>query len=111
MRDLTSEQQAFIDTYRERTAAALEHETAELIQYCTLKSKFAAHYREKDKQFRETNDEMCRRAAAGQTGPGVTPEVVEEMVRVGTELHDARMRRLADHFQTTWGEPIDTLRG
>jgi len=111
MANFTPEQQQFLEQFRRTAFEAENAQCMDLILNCHNKFQFAKTYRVYRRDLARANEQIRDRVSRGDLGPGVTPEVAEEMIRIGTQAVEEKMKRCADHFLHTWGEPITNYAG
>jgi hypothetical protein len=106
-----SEERDYLARFRQQVELGEHAQSLEIIAGCHNKFQFAKTFRTLRKDFARTNQEMRERVARGDAGPGITPAVVEEMIRIGTKSWELKMAALQKHFFLTWGEPIENYAG
>lgn len=111
MANFTPEQQQFLEQFRRTAFEGENAQCMDLILNCHNKFQFAKTYRVYRRDLARTNQQIRDRISRGDLGPGVTTEVAEEMIRIGTQAVQEKMKRCADHFLHTWGEPITNYAG
>ncbi|SRR5260221_14342283 len=110
-RHFTPEQQEYLARFRRQVEVGEQAQGLEIIAGCHNKFQFAKTYRTLRNDFTRTNQEMRGRVTRGDAGPGITRDVVEEMIRIGTKSWEIKMAALQRHFFLTWGEPIENYAG